>query len=665
MQRYQNSVLLGGPGCIRPAPFAVVTVYSAGSHTLATLYATNDEAPLANPLHTDAQGNFFFYAADGRYDIHIVVPGRPEQWLRDTLLEDINEDGLVHVDDLAIKEGDIDPTPGYPAIPSVGQPNGAGSLNAQAQALTAWAKENRSRLDGLNGIPSRVAVTEQNVEVMQGEISDLQDRALSGEYYSYETESAMLADIANRADGDSLKVTNDPDAGKNGYYTVYSGAAVYSGLQPATVQDVQQAQQEAAEAMGAYGASYARPGYSFRPDMWHGFGPEDMDQDASGFAVAGQVATVGLAREIDSLARSAMRFSPDRWHGDVGGPAELDQASYVVSGALADEGLAKEIDSGGGGSGSAVRLRVTKYADACSIFCKGAGGQNWIEYNLIRQTNSNRDLWRLGQAYETDANQIRIREVTPDSEWLCAIREPNAVIGAGGDATGGWHGYEFTTEAYWLVDGVYRAADWAGTASPRRLEFIHKSDINRWGTSDLLCRAVKHLTFDENGVDIVETLEWLPSGSPIVGPISLLSAWLPMLPIRRNQDGATGALITDHATRERAYQRLDVSEPNLSIEDVSTFDAGGEPTYTYDTARCTTWGDASGISATSRMLSSEMWTLSGGELVPLDPNPEAYFYIDIRAAQYNKHYWNVGRSMTVNAGDLWRIHAHIAITTRN
>lgn len=232
MQRYQNSVLLGGPGCVTPAPYAEITVYLAGTLTLAELFETNDHAPLVNPFQSDDQGNFFFYAEDGRYDIHVVVPGRPEQWLRDTLLEDINEEGLVHLRDIEVKDGLIDPAASWPDVPSVGQPNGVGSLNVQAQALAARTKQNRDRIDALNGIPGRVTVLEQDTTALQGEVDDLQERALNGDFFSYETDADMQADLVNRAEGDSLRVTNDPDPEKNGYYTVYEGVAVYSGLQP-------------------------------------------------------------------------------------------------------------------------------------------------------------------------------------------------------------------------------------------------------------------------------------------------------------------------------------------------------------------------------------------------------------------------------------------------
>lgn len=48
---------------------ATVTVYLAGTATLATLYSDNSSTALANPFTANTQGEYTFYAADGRYDV--------------------------------------------------------------------------------------------------------------------------------------------------------------------------------------------------------------------------------------------------------------------------------------------------------------------------------------------------------------------------------------------------------------------------------------------------------------------------------------------------------------------------------------------------------------------------------------------------------------------
>lgn len=56
-------------------PSATITVYSAGTVTLATIYADDSGTAKANPFTADANGNWFFYVADGRYDVRFSGAG--------------------------------------------------------------------------------------------------------------------------------------------------------------------------------------------------------------------------------------------------------------------------------------------------------------------------------------------------------------------------------------------------------------------------------------------------------------------------------------------------------------------------------------------------------------------------------------------------------------
>lgn len=72
MQRFWNYARLLSTGA--PVPFATVTVYQAGSTlNLATIYADNQSppTPLTNPFKADANGYFFFYSADGLFDVRL------------------------------------------------------------------------------------------------------------------------------------------------------------------------------------------------------------------------------------------------------------------------------------------------------------------------------------------------------------------------------------------------------------------------------------------------------------------------------------------------------------------------------------------------------------------------------------------------------------------
>ena len=71
------------------APFAGITAYLTGTTTLATLYSDNQipPTPMANPFTANADGYWFFYAIDGRYDVLIESPDW--SWtIGDVLLQD-------------------------------------------------------------------------------------------------------------------------------------------------------------------------------------------------------------------------------------------------------------------------------------------------------------------------------------------------------------------------------------------------------------------------------------------------------------------------------------------------------------------------------------------------------------------------------------------------
>jgi hypothetical protein len=72
-------------------PFATVTVFLTGSTTLAILFADNlsSPTPLANPFTADANGLWFFYAVNGRYDVMFSGGGLSAAWtMGDVLLYD-------------------------------------------------------------------------------------------------------------------------------------------------------------------------------------------------------------------------------------------------------------------------------------------------------------------------------------------------------------------------------------------------------------------------------------------------------------------------------------------------------------------------------------------------------------------------------------------------
>lgn len=70
MQKYQGYARLNDAAT--PCPAATINVYYAGTVVAATIYSDNLVPPTvrANPFTADADGYFYFYAPDGRYDVN-------------------------------------------------------------------------------------------------------------------------------------------------------------------------------------------------------------------------------------------------------------------------------------------------------------------------------------------------------------------------------------------------------------------------------------------------------------------------------------------------------------------------------------------------------------------------------------------------------------------
>jgi hypothetical protein len=89
MQKYANSVAASNgssPGL--PVDGASVQVNVQSTGLPATIYSDNGITPATNPLTTDTNGAFSFYAADGRYQLVISGTNIQTQTISDILLVD-------------------------------------------------------------------------------------------------------------------------------------------------------------------------------------------------------------------------------------------------------------------------------------------------------------------------------------------------------------------------------------------------------------------------------------------------------------------------------------------------------------------------------------------------------------------------------------------------
>lgn len=83
---------------MRSFPSCTVTVYLAGTVTLAAIFSDDSGTSLGNPFTSDATGHWLFYADDGRYDVKLSGAGiSPTFTLGDFPLIDPQRPGLVRI----------------------------------------------------------------------------------------------------------------------------------------------------------------------------------------------------------------------------------------------------------------------------------------------------------------------------------------------------------------------------------------------------------------------------------------------------------------------------------------------------------------------------------------------------------------------------------------
>ncbi len=102
MQRYISNVqdTLGNA-----VPGVTVTVRIAGTAQLAAIFSDNGVTPKSNPFTNDSDGEFSFYAGNGRYDIQLSGPVSETQ--ADILLFDAASAGLVTASFIVDADADV------------------------------------------------------------------------------------------------------------------------------------------------------------------------------------------------------------------------------------------------------------------------------------------------------------------------------------------------------------------------------------------------------------------------------------------------------------------------------------------------------------------------------------------------------------------------------
>lgn len=132
MQKYFNSVLLDSG---MPAVGASVQVTAFGGGAV-TIYSDNGSTPRTNPITTDANGFFEFYAADGRYTLQISGTGFTPRTIADILLED-PVDGSAAV---------------FSTLTATGQVSLGGAANAESLRISQAPTNAVNRLQAIGAV---------------------------------------------------------------------------------------------------------------------------------------------------------------------------------------------------------------------------------------------------------------------------------------------------------------------------------------------------------------------------------------------------------------------------------------------------------------------------------------------------------------------------------
>jgi hypothetical protein len=113
MRKYFDTILSADG---KPVGGASVTVAQFGSNTPTSIFSDSaGTVPLVNPLSTDTNGFFEFYAADGRYTLIVSAPGFGTRTVTDIALDD-----PADASQATINGGSINNTPIGATTPSSG-----------------------------------------------------------------------------------------------------------------------------------------------------------------------------------------------------------------------------------------------------------------------------------------------------------------------------------------------------------------------------------------------------------------------------------------------------------------------------------------------------------------------------------------------------------------
>ncbi len=131
MQKFADDVsILDADNSLVPLADATVTVYDAGTTNLASIFSDDGVTSASNPLTTNEDGSFEFFAANGKYDVLVEKsPYRPH-----------HEDGILLDDSSVVMSGSISSV--ISMCDSVGSPATVDSINLSISISAADSASN-------------------------------------------------------------------------------------------------------------------------------------------------------------------------------------------------------------------------------------------------------------------------------------------------------------------------------------------------------------------------------------------------------------------------------------------------------------------------------------------------------------------------------------------
>lgn len=283
---------------------------------------------------------------------------------------------------------------------------------------------------------------------------------------------------------------------------------------------------------------------------------------------------------------------------------------------------------------SSSGIAYNKTARVVEMTFPNASSGRAVKIKIERQVSStaNRDVWGItGCDVVDDAGSV-VTPITTSGVWATALLDTENA----GDHSGGSHGDETITDAYFMIDGVHFAQDAVISGIAKNIKLVQKSNIYVEDSPTLICN--KWITWDitENTLNLDQHLTFPQSRS-------LYNAWITMLPVlRKVNTNNTGAQVTDKEIRSKDGLVIDVSEPDFERRN-QIVDAGDTITLS---------GSQSGVSASVQVNS-----ITAGD--------GAFAYVQ-NTEMYNKIYVSgkpPGGTYTTAENEKWHINSTFRVNT--